>query len=80
MILVCLTGLAGLLLVGAIIDIMSRRIPNWLTATVPVLFIVYGFTAPSSVDWSGGLIVAALSFVIGFGLFAFNLMGGGMSS
>lgn len=73
----CLAILAALLLIGAGIDIWSRRLPNWLTAGVAGLYILYVAVAPHAVDWGGAITVAGISFVIGFTLFAFNLMGGG---
>jgi prepilin peptidase CpaA len=77
MVLVCLAILAALLLIGAAIDIKSRRIPNWLTAGVAGLYALYVVVAPVSVDWLGASAVAGTTFIIGFALFAFNLMGGG---
>jgi len=77
MLLACLAILALLLLIGAAIDIRSRRIPNWLTAGVAGLYVFYALTAPDPVDWLGASAIAGTSFIVGFALFAFNLMGGG---
>ncbi len=77
MLLACFAILAVLLLIGAAIDIMSRRIPNWLTAGVAGLYVLYALTAPFPVDWLSASAVAGASFIVGFTLFAFNLMGGG---
>ena len=77
MVLVCLAGLAALLLIGAAIDIKSRRLPNWLTAGVVILYGLYVVVAPFSIDWVSALLVAGASFAIGFVLFTFNQMGGG---
>jgi len=77
MAIICLAILASLLLIGAAIDIRSRRLPNWLTAAVAALFIPYAIIASHPVDWFGVFTVVGITFVIGFTLFAFNLMGGG---
>lgn len=69
--------LAVLLLIGAAIDIRSRRLPNWLTASVALLYLPYVLASPVPVDWVSGLAVASLSFALGFTLFALNFMGGG---
>jgi prepilin peptidase CpaA len=77
MALACITLLGALLLMGAAIDIRSRRLPNWLTASVAGLYIAYAALSPSTVDWLTALPVAGAVFAIGFAIFAFNLMGGG---
>ncbi|MGI9437614.1 MAG: A24 family peptidase [Geminicoccaceae bacterium] len=74
---ICMVLLAGLLLVGAIIDIRSRRLPNWLTAGVALLYLPYFLASPQPIDISNTILVAGVAFAIGFGLFAFNVMGGG---
>ncbi len=77
MIAACIAILAALLVIGAVMDITSRRLPNWLTAGVAGLYVVYAAISPAPVDWVGAFSVAGASFVVGFALFAFNLMGGG---
>ncbi|MGI9491032.1 MAG: prepilin peptidase, partial [Geminicoccaceae bacterium] len=61
MALACLLILAVLLLIGAAIDIKSRRIPNWLTAGVAGLYALYVMIAPVPVDWLGASAVAGAS-------------------
>ena len=73
----CCLILAALLAIGAIIDVRSRRLPNWLTASVVFLYLPYVWFSPSPVDWQGALMVGGTCFVVGFALFAFNFMGGG---
>ena len=73
----CLAILGALLLIGAAIDIKCRRIPNWLTASVAALYVLYVVTVPEPVDWLGASAIAGTSFSIGFILFALNLIGGG---
>jgi len=77
MYLLCIAGLSGLLVVGAIIDIESRRLPNWLTASIAALYGLYVIVSPVPVDWLTAFLVGGIVFVLGFACFAFNLMGGG---
>ena len=69
--------LTGLLLVGAAIDISCRRLPNWLTSAVAALYGIHVIVSPAPVDWMGAFMVAGIMLAAGFGLFTFNLMGGG---
>ncbi|MEZ5932170.1 MAG: prepilin peptidase [Alphaproteobacteria bacterium] len=73
----CLSGLAGLLVVGALIDIDCRRLPNWLTSAVAALYGLHVIVSPVPIAWMSASVVASLVFVIGFACFAFQLMGGG---
>lgn len=69
--------LAALLLIGAVTDMKSRRLPNWLTASVFLLYFPYALMTPSPAPIVGALLVAGVCFAFGFSLFAFNFMGGG---
>ena len=73
----CLACLAGLLVIGTLSDIDDRRLPNWLTSAVVVLYGLYVALSATPVDWMSAGIVAGLIFALGFICFAFNLMGGG---
>jgi prepilin peptidase CpaA len=75
--LLCLSVLAGLLIVGAIIDIESRKLPNWLTASVAALYGLHVIASPTPIDWPLAFLVGSIAFALGFVCFAFNLMGGG---
>ena len=77
MAILCLACLAGLLVIGALIDIECRRLPNWLTASVAALWSLFVLASPTPVDWMGALAAGALVFAAGFLAFAFNVMGGG---
>ena len=77
MFMTCLAALAGLLVFGALIDIESRRLPNWLTGAVAGLYGLYVIVSPEPVDWPGAFAVAGLVFGLGFVAFAFKVMGGG---
>lgn len=73
----CLASLAGLLVIGALIDIESRRLPNWLTSAVAVLYGLFVVVSPTPIAWTTGFAVASLVFAVGFVCFAFQLIGGG---
>ncbi|NJO36382.1 MAG: hypothetical protein HC871_00695 [Rhizobiales bacterium] len=73
----CLGGLAGLLVVGALIDIDDRRLPNWLTSAVAGLYAVYVIVSPVPVHWMSASAMAGVVFVIGLAFYTFHLMGGG---
>lgn len=73
----CLASLVGLLITGMLTDIDDRRLPNWLTSAVVVLYGLYVVVSPTPVDWMSAGLVATLVFALGFASFAFNLMGGG---
>ena len=73
----CIACLAGLLVTGALNDIDCRRLPNWLTSAVAVLYALFVAVSPTPIDWMSAFLVAGLVFAIGFACFAFRLMGGG---
>ena len=75
--LLCLASLAGLLVVGALIDMECRRLPNWLTSAVAALYGLFVIVSPTPVDWMNAFLVAGLMFTLGFAFFAFGFMGGG---
>lgn len=66
------------LAVAAISDLMTMRIPNWISLGLVCLFIPAALLA--GLDWQsiGWAVLAALVvFVVCFALFAANVMGGG---
>jgi prepilin peptidase CpaA len=68
----------GLLLYAAVSDIASMTIPNWVSAAAAALF----FPAAAAIGMPAAEIgvhigAGVLVFVIGFGLFAAGVMGGG---
>jgi prepilin peptidase CpaA len=73
----CLAGLLTLLFLAALNDLRERRIPNWLSAGAVVLYPVYLLVTPHAVAWLAALGLALLVGVIGLGLFARELIGGG---
>jgi prepilin peptidase CpaA len=73
----CLAGLLTLLVLAALTDLRERRIPNWLTGSTAVLYPLYVALSPTPVAWAGALGLAVLVFLVGLGLFARQIMGGG---
>jgi prepilin peptidase CpaA len=69
---------AALLVIAMATDVAWLRIPNWVTATLIVLFPLAALAAPHDGAWwlshlAGGTIV----LVVGMGLFAWGKIGGG---
>jgi len=63
---------------AAMHDVNRLTIPNWLNLTLAGLFIPAAAVSGIPLEIIGGhLMVAALAFLIAFGLFAFNIFGGG---
>ncbi len=79
MILNILAGLfLALCLLAAIHDVNRLTIPNWLNLSIAGLFVPAAAVSGLPLEMLGGhLMVAALAFLIAFGLFAFNIVGGG---
>jgi prepilin peptidase CpaA len=73
----CYAGVLIMLGLAAFKDICERRIPNRLTGALAALYPVYVLVSPTPVAWPAALGLAAVVFVIGFGLFARELIGGG---
>lgn len=63
---------------AAIKDTVTFTIPNWMNLTFLLLFVPAAFAA--QIGWSVGashLLVGLIALVISYGLFAFNIFGGG---
>jgi prepilin peptidase CpaA len=73
----CFAGFLIMLGLAAIRDVRERRIPNRLTGGLAALYPVYVLVSPISVAWPAALGLAVVVFVIGLGLFARELIGGG---
>jgi len=68
----------SLFAVGAMSDLVSYRIPNWISLALVAAFAVAVVVAGmplSTVGWH--LLVGIAALAIGFALFAFNIVGGG---
>jgi len=75
--LVPLTLLAILAITGAISDLLSRKIPNWLTLLTLLVGIAFLFTAGSWSEVWPHLAHFAVALIVSMTLFAFGMWGGG---
>jgi prepilin peptidase CpaA len=73
----CFAGFLIMLGLAAFTDVCERRIPNRLTGGLAALYPVYVLVSPIPVAWPAALGLAVVVFVIGLGLFARDLIGGG---
>jgi prepilin peptidase CpaA len=73
----CFAGFLIMLGLAAVQDVRERRIPNRLTGGLAALYPMYVLVSPSPVMWPAALGLAVAVFVIGLGLFARELIGGG---
>jgi prepilin peptidase CpaA len=73
----CFAGFLTMLGLAAFKDICERRIPNRLTGALAALYPVYVLVSPNPVAWPAAVGLASVIFVIGLGLFARELIGGG---
>ena len=58
-------------------DWKKYTIPNYLSLILIILYPVFVLTSPIEISWTFSLIIAAITFVVGFALFALGLFGGG---
>lgn len=70
-----LGGLTAAMLVVIYLDATRYVIPNWLNGLIMLMFVVGVFLLP--IDLLPAVGTALLIFVIGLGIFALGLMGGG---
>ncbi len=71
---------AGLLMWAAVSDLRSYLIPNRIVLAIIALYPIYclsGYLGGMPVDWSGGVLGAALVFALGFTIFSMGMVGGG---
>ena len=67
-----------LLIIAAMGDVVSLRIPNWLTALTAVLFFPMAlFTGMPLAEFGTHILAGAILFALGFASFQFGLFGGG---
>ena len=72
--------LAIQLLVVAYVDFKTRKISNMWLLINGIFFLVLTFVYPQNYAWSFNVLLFPASFlIVGFGLFALNIMGGGDS-
>jgi prepilin peptidase CpaA len=75
---VVLIACPSLFAIGAMSDLVSYRIPNWISLAIVAAFAVAVLVAGmplASVGWH--LLIGIGALAAGFALFAFNLIGGG---
>ena len=73
-----ITLLPVLLIIAAVGDVVSLRIPNWLTILIAVLFIPMALlTGMPAQEFGMHILAGALLFGFGFIFFQFGLFGGG---
>lgn len=71
-------GFLFLVLCGAIHDILSYKIPNWISLAILLLFIPFIFASDLSLGQTGLHVGSfALVLVVGFALFAGGIIAGG---
>lgn len=75
--LICLLVALFLTIFAALTDIRSLKIPNWISVSILALYPIAVLTSPSDIDWLYSLLVGGVALVVGFGLFAAGLFGGG---
>ncbi len=68
---------AALLVVAAILDCKTAKIPNWLVGVFVLLFIAKVILFPQAVDILWQLVFAVCVLLAGFGLFAMGGFGAG---
>jgi prepilin peptidase CpaA len=74
---ILLLACASLAIAGAIADILSRKIPNWLCALLLACSGTYAFASGGFADLGSGGVHAFLVLLIGMILFRAGLVGGG---
>lgn len=68
--------LVGLVLAAAVLDVKTRRIPNWLVAAgLGAALFLRALQGADAIR--AGLVGAAIGLGVGYGLFAFRVLGGG---
>ncbi len=68
---------AGILVVAAVQDVVSYKIPNLLSILLLLLFPVMMLTAPRTVHWDQHILVFVLVLAGGLGMFFANIAGAG---
>jgi prepilin peptidase CpaA len=72
-----LCGAAVLLVIAAVCDAQTYRIPNKVCLAVLLLFPLFVMTAPSAIEWEQNLMVFGLMLLSGFIMFMGNITGAG---
>ncbi len=75
--LTCLAAFLTLLTLAVAEDVRARRIPNWLTGGLVALYLIFVLASPAPVAWPAALALAGAVFLVGWLLFARQMLGGG---
>jgi len=67
----------GLLLVAAVSDVISYKIPNTVVLSILLFYPVHVLVSPTPVDWLLGLAVFGGTLAVGFVMFATRIFGAG---
>ena len=70
-------ALTALLVIGAVSDMRTRRLPNWLCLALLVLGLVYAYYLGGFALTGWHFAHAMIAMVIGAGIFAAGIMGAG---
>lgn len=62
---------------AAINDMRDYKIPNWINLALLILYVPFVLTVPAAIDWWSAIGIAGGILVVGFCMFAFNIMGAG---
>ncbi len=65
------------LIAAAATDLFKLRIPNRIVLAVIAFYPIFVLTADKPVDWVRSLLVAVIVLLVGIGMFAYKLIGGG---
>jgi prepilin peptidase CpaA len=76
----CVFLFPALLILAAASDVMSLRIPNWLTLLIAILFFPMAFaTHMPMAEFGSHLLAGVILFIVGFVFFQAGIFGGGDS-
>lgn len=68
---------SALLIMAALHDATSFRIPNWVSVAIAALYPLHAVYSPLGIDWLAALALAVGVFVVGVLLFVRGIVGGG---
>jgi prepilin peptidase CpaA len=72
-----LVAYCGLLLWAALSDFRAFIIPNQVSLGALALYPAYAASVPQVANWAGSLVIAAIFFAVGYGMWRLRTMGAG---
>ena len=75
--LIATAGLVLLAVAGAVLDLTTRRLPNWLSLSLAVSGLAYALAAHGAAGAGSGLLHGLAALAIGMVLFRIGAIGGG---